>query len=794
MQGAGVISPLTRVEAPEVRASAPVAFIPDVAPDSDLSLLDDRDAWLEFSKSVPTGSPANSIDAVAGATRWESTVVFEGMHCAACAATIEQALRATPGVLEADVSAASHRGRVLWDEQSTRPSTWMRAVQRAGYRPLPAHDAFASARRQAETRKMMWRLGVAGMCMMQVMMYAAPTYFAGPGEIEPDLVNLLRWAQWVLSLPVLLFSCRPFFANALRDLRLRSISMDLPVALGMLITFVVSSLGTFEPDGLFGREVYFDSLTMFVFFLLTGRWLELRARDRTAGALEALMHRLPESVERRSVSGAWERVATRRVRVGDVLRVLPGEAFPADGIVLRGHTSVDEALLTGESTPVARGESDQVIAGSHNLSAPVEVQVLRVGGDTRYAQIVSLMEQASVSKPRVAQLADRLAKPFLVFVLLAAAAACAWWWPSDPGHALMIAVAILVVTCPCALSLATPAAMLASAGTLARGGVLVRRLQALETLAQVDSLVFDKTGTLTRDAFVLQQVRVRPGTSEAEALALAAQLARGSLHPVSRALVRAAPADAPPMGQLELTEVAGEGVLGRGRATDGAPEFRLGSARFIGIDPADHATAQGPVSHLADAQGWLASFVFQEDLREDARATVQALEADGVQVQLLSGDAPAAAEALGRMAGIARARGACSPDDKLAAMQYEQGANRTVAMVGDGLNDGPILAGAHVSFAFGKAVPLARAQSDFVVLGERLMAIAQARATSRETMRIVRQNLGWAAAYNLVGVPMAMVGWMPPWAAGLGMAVSSLVVVANALRLTRAPAASPGAA
>ncbi|MDO5625174.1 MAG: cation-translocating P-type ATPase [Pseudomonadota bacterium] len=760
---------------------------PPVAASGTLELLDQRDEWLEFSRPVPAADAPAGAGTSTGGELWESSVVFEGMYCAACATTIEQALAATPGVREFQVNAASHRGRVVWEEGATRPSEWMRAVQRTGYRTLPAHDAFASARRQAETRKMLWRLGVAGLCMMQVMMYATPEYFTAPGDIEPEAVRLMRWAQWVLSIPVLLFSCRPFFANALRDLRQRSVSMDLPVSLGMVITFVVSMLGTFEPDGVFGREVYFDSFTMFVFFLLCGRWLELRMRDRTAGALEALMHRLPESVERQDARGDWQRVSVRRLRQGDVVRVLPGEAFPADGVLLRGHTSADEALLTGESTPLARGVGDAVIAGSHNLTAPVEMRVQHVGGDTRYAQIVSLMEQASVSKPHIAQLADRLAKPFLIFVLLAAVLACAWWWRTDPGHALMIAVAILVVTCPCALSLATPAAMLASAGSLARRGVLVRRLQALETLAEVNTLVFDKTGTLTRDAFVLADVQVRGGVTRPQAIALAAQLARGSLHPVSRALVQAAAneaADAAPLPALQdVNEVAGQGV--RATRADGG-ELRLGAAAFCGVPVQQAESAQGPVSHLCDAQGWVASFVFREDLRGDARATVQQLQAEGVRVCLLSGDQPAAAAALGRLAGIADARGGCTPAEKLAAMQTMQAEGATVAMVGDGLNDGPVLAGAHVSFAFGRSVPLARAQSDFVVLGEKLFAVADTQRKARRTLRIVRQNLAWAAAYNVTGVPLAMIGWMPAWAAGLGMALSSLLVVANALRLSGA--------
>ncbi len=751
-------------------------------------LLDERDEWLEFSR------PLEGADAPGAGTCWESTIVFEGMHCAACAVTIEQALRASPGVREVEVSAASHRGRVVWEEGATLPSRWMQAVQRTGYRPLPAHDALGSARRQAETRKMMWRLGVAGLCMMQVMMYATPEYFTAAGEMEPGTVRLLRWAQWVLSIPVLLFSCQPFFRNAWLDLRLRRVSMDLPVALGMAITFVVSTLGTFEPDGLFGHQVYFDSLTMFVFFLLTGRWLELRLRDRTAGALEALMHRLPESVQRQDAQGGWERVSLRRLRLGDVIRVLPGEAFPADGLVLRGHSSVDEALLTGESTPLARGAGERVIAGSHNLTAQVELRVEQLGADTRYAQIVALMEQASTGKPRIAQLADRLAKPFLVFVLLAAGAAIAWWWPSDPGRALMIAVAILVVTCPCALSLATPAAMLASAGALAGDGVLVRRLQALEELAEVDTVVFDKTGTLTRDAFVLADVRVRAGVSRQQALALAAELARGSLHPVSRALVQAAAgeaADGPPAPRLTgLREVPGQGVCAVVEGAAGPGELRLGSAGFCGL--AESATA-GPSSHLSDAQGWLASFEFREDIRSDARATIDALHRQGIRVRLLSGDQPQAAARVGQSIGIDETRGGCTPADKLAALRQAQAAGARVAMVGDGLNDGPVLAGADVSFAFGRAVPLARARSDFVVLGDRLLLVAATQRKARQTMRVVRQNLGWAAAYNALGVPLAMMGWVSAWLAGLGMAASSLLVVLNALRLApRARGASSG--
>ncbi len=738
-----------------------------------LRLLDDPQEWSAFSQ--PDRQRADC---------WESSLLIEGMHCAACALTIEDALLRVPGVVTAEVSAGSHRARVVWASDRVLPSVWMRAIEGAGYRGVPANDAQARERRQMEARKALWRLGVAGLCMMQVMMYAYPAYVARPGDLSAEMEQLLRWASWVLSLPVILFSCGPFFRSALRDVVQRRVSMDLPVALGMLITFAVSTMGTFDPSGHFGHEVYFDSLTMFVFFLLSGRWLELRLRDRTAGALESLMNRLPDSVARRGPDGAFERIAVRRLLSGDVIRVLPGETFPADGVLLQGDTLVDEALLTGESRPVARQVGGTVIAGSHNLANVVLVRVEQTGPQTRFAQIVTLMEMASSSKPRLARLADRIAKPFLVAVLLAAALACAYWWGQDPGHALMVAVAVLVVTCPCALSLATPAAMLAAAGTLARRGVLVRRLEAFESLAGIDTVLFDKTGTLTRDAMVLGATQVRDGVSAAQALGLAVALAQYSLHPVSRALLQAVSGSGAAVGQADsVQEWAGQGVSGLVQA-DGASvaiSLRLGSAAFCGLP--NSATDALQVC-LSDEHGWLATFELREELRSDAASTVVAFQSAGIAVHLLSGDGTAAAARVAKQLGITAFQGACTPQDKLDFLQQAQQRGHKVAVVGDGLNDGPVLASAHVSFAFGQAVPLAQAQADFVVLGERLAAVLDAWTLARRTLRIVRQNLVWAAVYNAVCVPLAVLGWLPAWLAGLGMGASSLLVVLNALRLS----------
>ena len=759
-------------------------------PTDDLAVLDDAAEWPDFGECTD-GEPARG--------RWASQVAVQGMHCVACAFTLEAALARVPGVVEAQVNATTRRARVLWSAAETKPSAWFGAARDAGYVLAPLGGLAARASRQRAERLALWRWLVAGFCMMQVMMYAYPAYIARPGEIAGDAAQLMRWAAWVLSLPVLLFSCAPFFAGAWRDLRRGRLGMDLPAALGMAITFAVSTAATFEGAAGLAREVYFDSFTMFVFFLLTGRWLEERLRARTAGALDALVHRLPDSVLRADGRGGFGRVAARRLAVGDVVRVLPGEAFPADGVLVGGSTSADEALLTGESRPVPRQVGDAVLAGSHNLEAVVEVCIERLGATTRYAQVVALMSSAADSRPRMAQLADRAARPFLAVVLALAGLALVAWWHVDPQQALMAAVAVLVVTCPCALSLAAPAALLASAGRLARRGVLVGRLQALEALAKVDTVVFDKTGTLTDDTPSIESVFCRPGSTPAEVLALAALAGRQSGHPAARALVAAwqqGGAVPAPWQVAQLREQSGAGlaamlqpVLTEACAGAGVVrQLRLGAANFCGA--AELATASMQV-HLSDDAGWLASFALGESLRPDAVAAVYALRAQGIEVRLLSGDRAPSAGRIAARAGIRHAQGDCTPEDKLRAVSAWQAEGRHVAMVGDGLNDGPVLARADVSFAFGRAVPLARAHAGFAVLGGELMAIVDTLAQARRTLAVVRQNLCWAAAYNAVCVPLALFGLLPAWLAGAGMAASSLVVVANAARLAAAPRARP---
>lgn len=745
----------------------------------------DENAWLVLDDPVEWASFSQVHDIKT--QKWDSRLAIEGMHCAACALNIERALKSVPGVISTSVNAASGRARVIWSSDTTKPSDWMSAITRAGYHVMPAADAFNQDSRRKNQRLALWRWLVAGFCMMQVMMYAYPAYVALPGEMTSDMLNLLRWASWILTLPVLFFSCGPFFKNAFNDLKQQQISMDMPVTLGILITFAVSTAATFEPSGWWGHEVYFDSLTMFVFFLLTGRWIELRMRDRTAGALDALMQRLPSSVERIKKDGSVERVALRRLNVGDMVRIFPGESFPADGTITSGNTSADEALLTGESRPVAKVIGAEVIAGSYNLAAVVQVRVDKVGQLTRYAQIVALMERVAVDKPRLAILADRIARPFLVAVLLAAIGSAAILWHMGHSRAIMAAVAVLIVTCPCALSLATPAAMLTVSGTLAHSGVLVRRMQALETLATIDTVVFDKTGTLTHDKMKVGNISTDARWSNFQVLQLAAALAQNSLHPVSRALVEAARKG--PISDFTVSNV--QEVSGFGLTADSIyGRLKLGSTQFCGLEsaPINRSNVDGLNVHLVSEHGWLASFEIVEAIKPDAVAAVQVLLASDIQVEVLSGDRLQSVERVAKIIGIHHIQASCTPQDKLAHIQSLQQQGRKVAMVGDGLNDGPVLASANVSIAMGQAVPLAQAQSDFVVLGGQLSMVPHLIIQAKRTMRIVKQNLLWAAVYNATCVPLAVVGLLPAWLAGLGMALSSLLVILNAARLSRAKA------
>jgi Cu2+-exporting ATPase len=582
---------------------------------ADFGLFDHPDVQKNFVRRA---------EGPAGEHEQEAALILEGITCAACVWLNESHVRRQPGVTAVDINYTTRRARVRWDARITRLSAILEAIAAIGYRAHPYDIGRAEELAQKERKAALWRLFVAGFGMMQVMMYAVPVYLAD-GDMTPDIEQLMRWASLILTLPVILYSSAPFFVSAWRDLKLRRVGMDVPVALGVGAAFAASVWATLIAAG----EVYFDSVTMFVFFLLTGRYLEMMARQKAARSVETLARAIPAFATRLaawplgSADAAGERVAVAELRAGDAVQVKPGETVPADGVVLDGESAADESLLTGESLPVPKRAGDGLIGGSVNTASPLVMRVERVGEATRVAAIQRLMERAAAEKPRLVEMADRVAGRFIVALLvLAIATAFGWWWV-DPSRALWIFVAVLVVSCPCALSLATPAALTVATGALAARGVLVTRGHAIEALARADRFVFDKTGTLTVGRMELVETIPLRGDA-GQALALATALERGSEHPIARALSAGGRDSGIEASGVRATTGAGvEGVVA-------GEIWRLGRPEFVGVlhgeaVPASVEVIVGAgdtVIALGNATGWVAFFRLSDGLRPEASAMV----------------------------------------------------------------------------------------------------------------------------------------------------------------------------
>ncbi len=716
----------------------------------------------------------------------EASLMLEGITCAACVWLNEHHVRKLPGVLSVDINYATHRARVRWDVRQLKLSQILEAISAIGYRAHPYDASRQEALHQQERKTALNRLWVAGLSMMQVMMYAYPVYMAPDGEIESQWLWMLHWSSFVLTLPVVLYSAIPFYRGTWRDLKRGRVGMDTPVTIGILTAFLASLWALLNKVE---HGVYFDSVSMFIFLLLGGRYLESMARRKTGEATEKLVKLIPAFAH--AVPG-WpqdqtqQEVAVSQLAVGDVVLVKPGETIPCDGDILEGHSSVDEALLTGESTPISKQAGDSVIAGSVNQASPLLLRLSRTGSDTRLAGIVRLMDQALAEKPRLAELADRYAVWFVTILLLAAAATyIGWSLAGSQEHALWVTVAVLVVSCPCALSLATPAALTAATGHMAQLGILTTRGHALETLARITDVVFDKTGTLTHGRMQLLASHAFSHPDAGQALAIAAALEQGSEHPIARALLQAA-ADCvlPACGQR--SNQPGQGI----EADIAGQRWRLGRPAFVaGLSGSfslpEELAASATIIALGDARGVAAVFAIGDQVRDDSAALITALQARGLRVHLLSGDADKAVASLATQLHIADYRAAATPEDKLAYVSQLQQGGARVLMVGDGVNDAPVLARADVSLAMGGGTDVARASGDMVLMGDELGRLPQALGLAARSMHIIRQNLAWAALYNLVALPLAMAGWVTPWLASLGMALSSLLVVSNALRLTK---------
>ena len=716
----------------------------------------------------------------------EASLLLEGITCAACIWLNEKHIGQLSGVTAVDINYTTRRARVRWDESKIKLSDILGAIAAIGYRAYPYDAAKNEAISRKERRDALWRLWVAGFGMMQVMMYAYPVYIAN-GDMAPDIESLMRWASLLLTVPVVFYSSAPFFKNAWRDLRLRRVGMDVPVALGVGAAFTASIWATFVQHG----EVYFDSVTMFVFFLLGGRYLEMTARQKALGVTEALAKLLPAFAQKMAnfpVDRSTQQCMVNDLHPGDHVLVRAGDVVPADGRVVEGASCANEALLTGESRPVPKRLGDPVTGGSVNAESPLVVQVEQTGEGTRLSAIISLMERAAAEKPGIVEMADRIASYFVAVLLLIAAAVATGWYFYDPARALWITVSVLVVTCPCALSLATPIALTVAAGALAKDGLLVTRGHAIETLARATHFVFDKTGTLTTGKMHLLDVGVFGAQDKAACIALAAALEQSSEHPVASALRVSAGNEFAEANDV-LAE-PGQGIQGwiAGQCYRiGRPDYALALSRST-LPPAaaDWLESGDTVVVLANNGGCLAVFRIGDEIRPESAALIAELQTLGKKVVLLTGDAAPVAARVAASLGIEDVRAGATPQGKheqVKALQAEAGA--IVAMVGDGVNDAPVLAQAQVSIAMGGGAQLARTQSDFVLLSENLDHLRHGLRRSIKTLKIIRQNLWWSFAYNFVALPLAISGHVTPWLAGIGMSASSLLVVLNSLRIQR---------
>jgi Cu2+-exporting ATPase len=723
-----------------------------------------------------------------------ATLPVQGMVCAACGLLVEHRLRRVAGVAVAHVDFGAARALVAYDPRRVTRAALEAAVRAAGYRT----ETSVAAERRGRRVELL-RVLIAWLAMMQVMMLAVPAYLAAPGEIPADIEQLLRIAQLVLSLPVVLFSAQPLLRAAWSQVRMGTVGMDVPVVFGIGTAFAASAWATLRADG----HVYFDSVTMFVALVLGSRWLQAKGLALAHEQVEALRDRQSALAQRLLAfpsSLATTLVAAAKLAPGDKVLVPPGESVPADGVVLDGSSSVSQAWLTGESTPLDRAPGEAVLAGSINLAQPLVVEVTRSGEATSLAALRRLVDDAARSRPRIVETANRLAGAFLWVVIAVTLATAAGWAYLDPQQALPNAIAVLVATCPCALSLAAPAALAAVQSALAGRGVLITRMAAIESLARVEVLACDKTGTLTSGEPALLKVLMLRGADSARWLAVAAALEGLSAHPYARAIVRTARERGLPALPLHEGRVeASAGVEGR----IGGRLWRLGKLEFAlpapgaGRTRVSEALAQagaGAASYvvLADESGPAAMFVFGEVLRPGAEALVDAMRAAGVQTLLVSGDRREPVQTVGQRLGMDRVYAHQTPDSKRALVRDEQALGRRVAMLGDGMNDAPVIAQADASLALASGSTLAQARADFLVMNSRLEDVAAAHAGARRGMRIVRQNLAWALVYNLGVIPAAALGYVSPAVAAVGMAASSLLVVGNALRARRLPRAAEG--
>lgn len=687
----------------------------------------------------------------------EAALILEGITCAACVWLNERHLRRLDGVIDVQVNYSTHRAQVRWDNSRIQLSEILQAISSIGYIAHPYDPAQQQQILERERKQQLFRIGIAGVLAAQIMMFSIGLYFY---DIEAEFKSLFSWINLVLTIPLIGYVAQPFYKNAWRDLSHKQVGMDVPIVVAISLAFLGSVYAVLTSDG----EVYFDSIAMFVFLLLTARYFEFIARQRSASAAESLVHLVP-TMATRLRDRQEESVLVADLEIGDIVLIRPGENVPADGVIVDGKSSVDESLLTGESFPLVKNTGQEIIAGSVNIDNPLKIQVHKIGTETVLSHILRLLERAQTEKPAITKLADQIASWFVLGVLILALLVTIYY------AELAITLSVLVVTCPCALSLATPTAITAATSSLTKIGLLTTRAYALETLARATHFVFDKTGTLTEGHLRLISL------NDTKSLKYAAALEQNSEHPIAKAIIAAAPESN--LHANNVCNYPGAGIQGD---IDNKTYF-LGTAAFI-KEKTGISYSQEKVL-LADKNTIYAAFTFEDTIRAGAKELVESLKQQGKSVSILSGDNEQAVKKIADAVAIDDISFSLTPKQKLQQVKSLQDKGAIVAMIGDGVNDAPVLAQAQVSIAMGSGTQIARASADMILLTEQLPNLITAIYTARKTLSIIRQNIIWAIGYNVIALPAAVAGLVAPWMAAIGMSLSSLLVVTNALRLLR---------
>ncbi|MGM0525439.1 MAG: heavy metal translocating P-type ATPase [Pseudomonadota bacterium] len=703
----------------------------------------------------------------------QAALTVSNLTCSACAWLIERELQATPGVERAVVNLSSQRLQVTWHPEQVAISDMIKRLAAIGYNALPFQANQQEQQFSRQRKGFIRRLGLAGLATMQVMMLAFALYFG----VVSDLTDETRQYIWVVSLlfatPVILYSAQPFYMGAMRALQARTLNMDVPVSIALLGAYSASLYAVFKGAG----EVYFESISMFTFFLLSGRYLELLAKEKALRFATNRLTLMPQLATRETADGA-ESVAVKQLKVGDVIVVNPGDTIAADGELLSDSAWVDESLLSGESVPNFKQQGQLLVAGSINQQSAIRLKVTAAAQQTVLAGIVAMQDSALADKPKVQQVIDRVATYFVSSILVIATITFFSWWWIEPEHALWVTLAVLVATCPCALSLAAPTAITGTIHRLNRRGILLKGSQVLESVKNLDVVCFDKTGTLTEGKFKITQRKDYIDSEEINRLA--AGLEAFSEHPLAVPLKQLTLKPHKFAAQVHNTPGSGLEV----KAADNE-QYRIGSPAFIREWHPDTELDDTYTVVLANQHQILAQFRIEDDIRSDAKQTIEQLQAQGIRTILVSGDSRSRVQDMAEKMAIEEAYSEQKPEQKLALIKSLQANGHIVWMVGDGLNDGPVLAQSHLSMTFANASDLAKTAADVVILSEQLTSVGEVIRSARQSHVIMRQNFTWAVLYNTAILPVAAFGFIAPWAAALGMSLSSLLVIANSLRLYR---------